>query len=1127
MTSKHSQAQVLISQGIFDSVKTFQQFEQRVSALFETNTKAQGDAFEIFVEAYLATQPILQCQETWLVGDIPVDVRESLNLPNDSKGIDGVYRSMSENLIPYQVKFRSNRPPLGFSEVAPFLGITERAADRLLITNCDTIAIDVQNRTGIRSLRGVDFDQLTDKDFTVIENWLKKKPKKREPLTPDLYQVEALTNIRAHLDKSDRGTVVMACGTGKTLVALWAVEQSKAKSILVLVPSLTLLQQTLEEWSIHNSMGKDFSYLCVCSDPSVNLKNDEIEIDPSDVPFRIDTNPEIVKDFLSQANGKTKIIFSTYQSSEVVSKATKGNFEFDVAVFDEAHKTTGSAEGRFAFGLKDENIKIKKRLFLTATPKHYDISKRNKDGEFKYVSMDDEAVYGARAHTLTFGEATTKGIICPYKVVIALIDKKQIDDFALKNGITSVEGDLVKAKWVASQIAVSSAIKHTNATKIITFHSRVKTAREFASDEVYGIKKFVDKFDVFHVHGKQKSNERKDTISKFRKASRSIITNAKCLTEGVDVPAVDMVAFVDPRHSKIDIAQAVGRAMRKPRGGNKKVGYIVIPIFAEDADENSIEKSIKSEGFDDVALVLNALLEQDEELTEIVQELQQDKGRGEVFNPKRLKEKIEVIGPLIGLEELTNSIYVETINRLGNSWDEWIGRLTHYRNCEGHCRVPALYVENGYRLGGWVQAQRQKKSALSEDRIERLNQLDFIWDPFDADWEAGFSALLTYKQREGNSRVPQDHLENSYRLGVWVHAQRQNKSSLSEDRINRLNELGFIWDPYTADWESGFNALVNYYEREQKFEMPSGHLENGYRLHSWVSKQRAKKSELSEGRLSRLNEIGFVWTPKADKWEIGYSALLKFKERVGHCEVPIDHLEDGYQLGRMVVKQRSKKNELSEDRLKKLDELGFVWDRYSKMWESGFEALNTYKEREGHCRVPQAQMEDGFRLGQWVTTQRMKKSKLSEAQISRLNKLGFLWDTLTEKWDEGFRALLKFKEREGHCDVERNHQEDGYKLGQWITTQRASKTNLTDDRIKRLTGIGFVLNPHNELWEAGFNSLLKFKEREGHCNVADAHLENGFKLGKWVGKQRQKKSNLSDERICRLNELGFTWSAKK
>jgi predicted helicase len=702
---------------------------------------------------------------------------------------------MLDDYVPYQVKFRSNRPALGFNEVAPFLGITEKATDRLLITNCDTIAIDVQNRSGIRSLRGIDFDQLTDEDFTVIENWLKQKSKKRQPLIPDPHQVEALSNIRNHLETNARGTVVMACGTGKTLVALWAVEQSKARSILVLVPSLTLLQQTLEEWSVHNSWGKDFSYLCVCSDPSVNLKNDEIEIDPSDVPFRIDTDPEIVRRYLAKDNGKTKIVFSTYQSSRVVSQATKGEFEFDIAIFDEAHKTTGPAEGRFALALKDENIGIKKRLFLTATPKHYDISKRDKDGEFRFVSMDDESIYGKRAHTLTFGDAASKGIICPYKVVITLIDKQQVDDFALKNGITLVEGDSVKAKWVASQIAVSSAIKHTNATKIITFHSRVKTAREFASDEIYGIKKFVKDFDVFHVHGKQKSNERKDTISKFRKSSRSIITNAKCLTEGVDVPAVDMVAFVDPRHSKIDIAQAVGRAMRKPRGGDKKVGYIVVPIFAEGTSEQSLEKAIRSEDFDDVALILNSLLEQDEELVDIVRELKEANGRGEVFNPKRFKDKVEVIGPLIGLDELTNSIYVEAVDRLGESWDEWYGQLVKFREREGHCSVPKRHTEGGTNLGTWVGSLRTRVETLSADRVLRLNELGFIWDALKDQWEEGFLSLKKFKEREGHCSVPQRHMEGGYRLGGWVSKQRTGAETLAEDRVLRLNELGFVWDP--------------------------------------------------------------------------------------------------------------------------------------------------------------------------------------------------------------------------------------------------------------------------------------------------------------------------------------------
>ena len=992
MTSKHSQAPALISQGVFNSVKTFGEFEQRVSALFDMNTKAQGDAFEIFVEAYLATQPILQCQETWLVGDIPVEIREALNLPNDSKGIDGVYKSMSDNYVPYQVKFRSNRPALGFNEVAPFLGLTERATDRLLITNCDTIAIDVQNRTGIRSLRGVDFDQLTDEDFTVIENWLKQKPKKRQPLTPDPYQVEALSNIRNHLETNARGTVVMACGTGKTLVALWAVEQSKAKSILVLVPSLTLLQQTLEEWSVHNSWGKDFSYLCVCSDPSVNLKNDEIEIDPSDVPFRIDTDPEIVRRYLAQDNGKTKIVFSTYQSSQVVSQATKREFEFDIAVFDEAHKTTGSAEGRFALALKDENIGIKKRLFLTATPKHYDISKRDKDGEFRFVSMNDERVYGKRAHTLTFGDAASKGIICPYKVVITLIDKQQVDDFALKNGITLVEGDSVKAKWVASQIAVSSAIKHTNATKIITFHSRVKTAREFASDEIYGIKKFVKDFEVFHVHGKQKSNERKDTISKFRKSSRSIITNAKCLTEGVDVPAVDMVAFVDPRHSKIDIAQAVGRAMRKPRGGDKKMGYIVVPIFAKGTSEQSLEKAIRSEDFDDVALILNSLLEQDEELVDIVRELKEAKGRGEVFNPKRFKGKVEVIGPLIGLDELTNSIYVETVDRLGESWDEWYGRLVKFNEREGHCRVPMLHSEGGTNLGSWVGTQRAYKDKSSEDRIRRLDELGFVWDELKQKWEEGFSALLMFKQREGHCSVPRSHTEGGINLGNWIKTQRSIKDDLTEDRRMRLDELGFIWDPLEDQWEESFLSLKKFKEREGHCNVPNRHTEGGINLGQWVRTQRIGAEKLAEDRVFRLNEIGFIWDVLEEQWEVVFLSLKKFKEREGHCRVPKGHTEGGINLGEWFRTQRRSAETLAADRRMRLDELGFIWDPLEGKWEEGFLSLKKFKEREGHCRVLDSHTEGDYRLGRWTSRQRKSKDELTEDRRMRLDELGFVWD---------------------------------------------------------------------------------------------------------------------------------------
>ena len=185
----------------------------------------------------------------------------------------------------------------------------------------------------------------------------------------------------------------MACGTGKTLVALWAVEQLKPKTVLVLVPSLTLLQQTLDEWSRQNNWGKDFTYLCVCSDPTVVSRDeyDPVQLEAMDLEFRVDTDPDEVRRFIDQDTSNIKVIFSTYHSSPIVSEGVRGLAPLDVAIFDEAHKTTGPAGGSFAHALFQENMAIRKRLFFTATPRHYDIRHRNREGDFKLQSMDDPA----------------------------------------------------------------------------------------------------------------------------------------------------------------------------------------------------------------------------------------------------------------------------------------------------------------------------------------------------------------------------------------------------------------------------------------------------------------------------------------------------------------------------------------------------------------------------------------------------------------------------------------------------------------------------------------------------------------------------------------------------------------
>jgi hypothetical protein len=186
----------------------------------------------------------------------------------------------------------------------------------------------------------------------------------------------------------------------------------------------------------------------------------------------------------------------------------------DLAIFDEAHKTTGPAGGIFSYALSDENIRISKRLFLTATPRHFDIRHRDKEGEFRVQSMDDETVYGPRSHTLSFASAANKGIICKYKVIISLMDKQMVHDFTRKNGITIVGGDVIGARWVANLIALQRGVDEVGAKKIISFHSRVKLAQEFGKNEPRGIAYHLRDHDVRHVNGGQTSAERGEIRSR-------------------------------------------------------------------------------------------------------------------------------------------------------------------------------------------------------------------------------------------------------------------------------------------------------------------------------------------------------------------------------------------------------------------------------------------------------------------------------------------------------------------------------------------------------------------------------------------------------------------------------------
>jgi superfamily II DNA or RNA helicase len=1132
VASKHKSAPRFLKQRFFEGIKSFKEFEARTGKL--ADTVEMGDALEILVEAYLHLDKVLNAKDVWVVGSIPLNIRKTLNLPNDSKGIDGVYEDQAGNYIPYQVKYRTNMVTLPFGEISEFLGITEKSLqDRLIFTNARKLSIDVANRTGVRSVRADKFNELSEADFKRIHAWLTdKKVKPFKPWDPLPHQREAIEKITAGLKEADRTTAVMACGTGKTLVALWAAEAQDPKTVLVLVPSLALLSQTLPDWCKQTSWGNRFRYLCVCSDASVDrsAKEDEYALKQSDLEFPVTTDASQVKAFAAGNKTGVNVIFSTYQSAEVVAEGLKGQ-AIDLGIFDEAHKTTGPKDGLFAFGLSDKNLRIKKRLFLTATPRHYDLRKRDKDGDYRTVSMSDEAVYGKVSYRLSFSAAVAAGIIVPYKVIISVSLNKEVDNELLRRGSTLVRLNQVQAKWVANQIALKRAIEKTKASKIITFHSRVKLAEDFAGDGAHGFSEHCKGFEIFHVNGSQNAADRKALLDGFKAAPKGLITNARCLTEGVDVPAVDMVAFVDPRKSRIDIAQAAGRAMRLSRATNKKLGYIVVPLFIEQKKGESESEALKRSGFDEVAMVLAAMLENDDDLVDTIKELQQARGRGDRFNPKHLHEKISVIGPDIDLEKLTLSIDIQILDRLGVSWDRWFGLLKKYHDLEGHSRVAQNHIFEGERLGTWVSEQRSHKDRLSLEKIAKLDSLGFSWDPRTERWEEAMTALKVFHKRNGHCRVPRNYSEGSVKLSSWVQRQRRDKGELTSDQIRQLDSIGFSWDPFAELWEEGFEGLKEFREHTGHCVVQSGiKTQSGGDLKSWVTRQRKIRQKLTQSQVSRLNSIGFIWDPFTEMWEAGFNALCKFKAREGHCLVASnERTKNGFKLGAWVVRQRQKqaKGELASDHIERLNSLGFCWDPLAGQWETGYEELSKFKIREGHCRVPHhLKSENGFSLGFWAFRQRQKKHQLTPDQVRRLGSLGFSWDPFAEQWEQAFEALKEFHAREGHCRVPaRFRTKNGLQLGFWVSNKRLKKDELTDEQVQRLNSIGFSWDPFSERWERGFEALKKFRKREGHCRVPRNLEVEGFKLGLWVNNQRhQNRESLSADQIKRLNSLGFIWN---
>lgn len=498
------------------------------------------------------------------------------------------------------------------------------------------------------------------------------------------HQIEALDKAHEYFKNHDRGKLIMACGTGKTYTSLKIIEnETKGKGmVLFMVPSIALLSQGMQNWTTDSEY--KIKPVCICSDASASRFEDDDENNLLDMSFPASTNVDtIVKQLKTyQKNGEFIVVFSTYQSIDVVAaaqaqllKENDGKFGvFDYIVCDEAHRTTGAKskvknESSFTKIHNNEYVKGVKRLYMTATPRYYkdSVKKNAEEKDFILWSMDDESIYGKEFYRIGFGKAVSLGLLTDYKVLVLTVSEDELSD-DLKDKLkddTELNADDY-TKLVGCLNGLSKRIKGDKGVTLIEDPSKMHRAvvfcssinrgkrsnggicsTEFASEFPKLAKLYKEKdvnenerdnvldIEVQHIDGSMNAQLRSEKIDWLKEDTGDdnkcrILSNVRCLSEGVDVPALDAVVFASARDSQVDVVQSVGRVMRsfhKGMADEKKYGYIIVPVVLPPGANPDDILGKESHRFKVVWDILNALRAHDDQFNATVEKINLNKNK--------------------------------------------------------------------------------------------------------------------------------------------------------------------------------------------------------------------------------------------------------------------------------------------------------------------------------------------------------------------------------------------------------------------------------------------------------------------------------------------------------------------
>lgn len=768
----------------------------------------KGYRFERLMQAYLKTTSVYQnvFEEVWLWMEFPYNVQ----FGGKDIGIDLVAKTFDDDYWAIQCKCYTSDKYITKSDVDTFLatssktfevnGDTVMFSQRLWISTTNkwnaTAELTIKKQMPpVRRLNLIDLES-DDVDWEKLEQGLYGKASRPQPFVIKEHQQKAIDKTHEYFKTHDRGKLIMACGTGKTFTSLKIAERETDNNglVLFLVPSIALLGQTLRSWSQQASV--PINAVCICSDSQVSkqeIKNDEGAVSVLDLALPASTDTDFIVRQLDsirkKGNKGMTVVFSTYQSIEVISRAqakmlshTNNEYGiFDLIICDEAHRTTGvtlkgTDESAFIKVHDNNFIKAKHRIYMTATPRLYTSEARKKAEENDAVlcSMDDVSMYGEEIYRIGFGEAVEKQLLTDYKVLILAVGDKDITP-ALRDVITNEDGTITTndaSKFVGCINALSKRILGDEGLikaadplpmrRAVAFCSTIKDSKATAQiftdckdaymeDISEEDKNMMVDVVAHHVDGTMSATSR-DAELMWLKAQPDndmecrMLTNARCLSEGVDVPSLDAVVFVSPKNSQVDVVQAVGRVMRRSEG--KKYGYIIIPVVIPEQVEGD-EVLSKHPNFKVVWTVLNALRAHDDRFNAEVNKIElskkqpkhilfggvpndddsTDNSLAESKEQRRESAAQEMARQLsLQFEDLQNVFYAKMVTKVGSKryWELWAKDIA--KIAEEHIeRIKKLIADEGKHKKAFEQLMKGLRKNINpniseQEAIEMLSQ---------------------------------------------------------------------------------------------------------------------------------------------------------------------------------------------------------------------------------------------------------------------------------------------------------------------------------------------------------------------------------------------------------------------